>query len=114
MKKTVRVIAAAAICLAAQNSFAYITFGAPDCGQWLKANSVAQARDESWLLGFLSGMNASAFGKVDVLEPLSSARQAVVWMDNYCRKNPLSNVNDGGIRLFWELEDKANKVKSRK
>ena len=115
MKTSIRVITAATICLAAQNSLAYITFGAPDCGQWLTEKT--QAR-RTWLLGFLSGMNAAHTAsknfKVDPLDQLSSGEQAYVWMDNYCKKNPLNDLSAGGIDLYIELMDREAKAKARK
>jgi hypothetical protein len=104
MKKTVRVIAAAAICLAAQSSFAQgtTTFGAADCGQWLAEKTLAR---RAWLAGYLSGMNKvhTVLAKGDPLGQLSSMDQAFAWMDNYCRKNPLETISVGGFDLFIEL-----------
>ena len=111
MKTLIRVITAAAICLAAQSSFAQKTFGAPDCGQWLAGSDGAKALNKAWLLGYLSGLSVSGVEKPDPLTALSSAKQAYVWMDNYCRKNPLNDVPTGSNELFREL---ANKVKAGK
>ena len=43
----------------------------------------------------------------DPLDGLSSAQQAFLWMDNYCRANPLKNVSDGASDLFLELQNKS-------
>lgn len=79
------------------------TFGVPDCGQWLKQNSAVR---KAWLMGFLTGQSAAwdRFGqKGDPLGKLNSAEQAYVWMDNYCKTNPLNSVAEGGYELFSEL-----------
>lgn len=83
---------------------AYTTFGAPDCGKWVNAPSNQQ---KAWLLGFMSGMNANHQvlrpELKDPLDPLNSADQIFLWMDNYCKANPLKTVGDGGVALFTEL-----------
>jgi hypothetical protein len=110
MKTSIRVIAAVAICLAAQSSFSQTIFGAPDCGQWLAEKSTYR---KAWLSGYLSGLNSAHYITYDrdPLDLLSSMDQAFAWMDNYCRKNPLEKVSIGGFILFVELvkKDKARK-----
>jgi hypothetical protein len=110
MKTSIQIIAAAAICLAAQSSFSQTGFGSPDCGKWLADKSPLQ---KIWLSGFLSGMNAvhNAAFKRDPLDELSSMDQAYAWMDNYCKKNPLERINVGGFELFVELMKKEAKRK---
>jgi hypothetical protein len=39
----------------------------------------------------------------DPLRKLNSVDQAFLWMDYYCRANPLTNVSDGATRLYVEL-----------
>jgi hypothetical protein len=83
------------------------SFGVPDCGQWISQPTPWQ---KSWLLGFLTGTNVlwNVTNQIphDPLDALSSAEQAYVWMDNYCRKNPLEKVMRGGWELFFELVKK--------
>lgn len=56
------------------SSQSFTTFGTPDCGEWIKQNSV---RDKSWLLGYLSGINSEPLNqKYDALNELNSAQQA--------------------------------------
>ena len=82
-------------------------FGGPDCGEW-----VAQANNskKTWLLGYMSGLNV--MHDVENLKPqnplnkLNSADQIFLWMDNYCKNNPLKTVIDGGWALFKELRKK--------
>ena len=80
------------------------TFGRPDCGQWFSMKTTSS----QWLLGFLSGLNSGlASPKKDYLNSLNSADQAILWMDNYCRNNPLSSVQIGANTLFEELMKKT-------
>jgi len=79
-----------------------MSFGDSDCGQWV-ANPEGR---KSWLMGYLSGMNSATADptkNIDHLKKLKSAQQAYLWVDKYCRENPLKNVSDGGIALFIEL-----------
>ncbi len=115
MKTPIRIIAAAAICLAAQSSFARetTTIGTPDCGQWLTEKTPIR---KIWLAGFLSGMNVfhMATSNRDPLDGLSSMDQAYAWMDSYCGKNPLNNIGHGGLDLFIELIERSKNTKARK
>jgi len=101
-------------CCLAQPVFGQTTFGTRDCGQWMKrTDSVAtKSHNESWLVGFMSGLSTMYWigveknNKHDPLEKVNSAEQLFLWMDNYCNKNPLNRVSQGGLALFMELRDK--------
>lgn len=82
-----------------------VSFGGADCGQWF--NEAKRLNAKIWLSGYLSGLN-SAIGKKfgDPLSKLSSMEQAFLWVDNYCRANPLSTVHEAGNDLYIELRDK--------
>lgn len=83
------------------------TFGSPDCGQWV-AEKASHRR--GWLMGYLSGMNvihnATNGTPRNPLAALSSPDQAYLWMDNWCKANPLKQVSEGGMELFVELMGK--------
>lgn len=94
-----------ALLLSHSLSYGMISFGSYDCGQWFVKKEPAKA----WLLGYLSGMNAMLANdkiKYDPLDKLNSAEQAFLWMDNYCKTNPLKSVFDGGVELLLELQKK--------
>ncbi|MFM2434454.1 MAG: putative exported protein [Pseudomonadota bacterium] len=78
--------------------------GAPPCENWVKArnenNSWLARVFQGWLVGYLSGL---AVGRdKDVLGETDSS-SIDLWMDNYCKANPLKDVGDGGIYLYFEL-----------
>jgi hypothetical protein len=86
---------------------AVISIGAPDCGEWLKDTGARGEMNKSWLLGFVSGLNLDGRNEnQNPLRKISSAKQIYVWMDNYCRKNPLKTLHDGGQDLIIELDNK--------
>jgi len=77
-------------------------FGNFDCGRWFKAPDA-----KTWLLGFLSGVSAMTPAHIgDPLSKLGSVDQAYLWMDNYCRKNPLNSIDRGAAALMLELKAK--------
>ena len=78
--------------------------GKYDCGEWF-----TKAEPKTWLLGYLSGFNVGTLSQMgfplnyDPLKKLNSSDQAYLWMDNYCRANPLKTVLDGALNLYKEL-----------
>jgi hypothetical protein len=85
-------------------AFSQVTnIGNSDCGEWV-ATSKTNPAMRAWLLGFMSGVNAGLSNpKNDRLSKINSAAQIFLWMDNYCAKNPLKSVHEGGNELFREL-----------
>jgi hypothetical protein len=70
-----------------------------DCGQWFQN---PHAKD--WLAGYVSGLSAAlAKDNQDPLKKLNSGAQLFLWMDNYCKANPLDKVSDGAHALYAEL-----------
>lgn len=97
--------AALAIALVAPSSYGQTIIGTFDCGQWVKSHTPVQ---NAWLMGYLSGINfANARINYDPLGAVTSADQVIVWMDNYCHKNPLSDLYRAAFVLYMELEQKA-------
>lgn len=64
-------------------------------------------------MGYLTGLNmmwdARRGTPGNPLNQLGSSKQAFLWMDNYCKANPLNSVADGGMDLILELAEKAKK-----
>ena len=81
--------------------------GIYDCGQWLK-DSRYRTSYEMWAIGYLSGLNASSSTvlKTDFLSKINSSEQAFLYLDNYCQKNPLKNIQAGLNLLAIELSSK--------
>lgn len=78
--------------------------GRVDCAKWLKGRvePIGAVIVQAYLIGTLNGI---AFGeRIDFWRMRGgiSQDQAVLWMDNYCRANPLSTVMRGAAALFDE------------
>lgn len=80
------------------------SIGRPDCGEWVLAKDVYK---RGWLFGYLTAMNA--MWNADQKQPfnplgaISSPDQAVLWVDRYCAINPMKDVGEAAIDLFFEL-----------
>ena len=85
-----------------------ISFGKFNCGQWSEGdNSLIKL----WLVGFLGGLNVGARTTLakpgpDPLRHLGQANQVFLWMDNYCKANPLNTVREGAQAIYDELKNK--------
>ena len=95
--------------LLSQPVFGQAVFGGSDCGQWAnrRDSAISKTAAELWLAGYMSGINSmyvTYSKRADALNKVDSLEQMVLWMDNYCNKNPLSNISIGGFELFRELE----------
>ena len=97
-------------CCFVQTAFGQTGFGVRDCGQWIARTDATGKRGlESWLSGYLTGVNAGHWlnqNNDDPLKKINSVSQIYLWMDIYCQKNPLSNIGAGGIELLIELQQK--------
>ena len=71
------------------------------CGQWISEKGTWEgAGSNRWLLGFLSGLAAGS-GK-DILKALDN-ESVYLWVDNYCRVNPLRGLDEAGWELYSSL-----------
>jgi hypothetical protein len=82
--------------------FAGGTFGSVDCGQWIKDTETMKSRNKTWLVGYMSGLNIADSQDRDSLAKVS-APQIWLWMDNFCKANPLKDIVYGGEELMIEL-----------
>ena len=89
--------------LVTSNANAVTGFGVPDCGEWITKHSVAH---KSWLLGYISASSSyvDSYENKDPYSKITSAEQIFLWMDNYCKANPLNDVRAGAIMLGYELD----------
>lgn len=87
-------------------SWAVNVRGPTSCGDWVKERKVNRALSwqyQMWLVGYLSGASTGLgveFWKKGGNE--LDAESVYLWMDNYCRANPLKDTHDGADSLFLE------------
>ena len=104
--------AAIAVALASASATAGPTgIGPIDCGSWFLAEQRLQ--NHSWLDGYLSGVSmtwaALKQRPQDPLSEIKNSNQAYLWMDSYCKANPLSHVHVGAAVLWAELASGVGK-----
>lgn len=101
MKKSMLVFL---VCMtSSMGALAQTGFGGSDCGEWVRTPTEGKRQ---WLLGYMSGLSTMHYlnrRNDDPLDKINSADQIYVWMDNYCKANPLKTVRTGGQELFIEL-----------
>lgn len=82
--------------------------GNRSCGFWVKHRAEGgwpTLVEENWLFGFLSGL-ATGTDK-DILQS-TDAESITLWMDNYCKANPLSSISAGAQAMFAELVNRKH------
>ncbi len=83
-----------AAALSASQPVVIIGPGLERCGIWLEArreNGPEMIALSAWLGGYLSAHNQYGFGNGDVLGG-ARLEDARLWIDNYCRANPMRQV----------------------
>ena len=84
-------------------SHAYTEYGSGinSCGSWVKWRKTKSGwhQDGQWVSGFIS---AAGYYGMELKTVDSDA--VLVFMDNYCQKNPLNAISGGAKALAKELE----------
>lgn len=88
--------------------------GAYACREWTserKANSTRSKMTSTWILGFLSGVNATpASPPRDILSGVS-IDELLSWVDKFCTENPSTNIGSAAAKLADELRARAREKK---
>jgi hypothetical protein len=100
----VALVVAVGISSAASDSFGVTVRGSQSCGVWLSVQQKnARLQSETWLIGFLSGIAVA----LDSNFLKGTDNESIfLWMDNFCRKNPLEQIGNGASELAVELIEK--------
>ena len=76
------------------------------CGTWVSTRAKGQAaKAEAWILGFLSGSNLESL-MPDFLTG-KDANGIEIWIDNYCRANPLASIITAAVDLRNKLQSES-------
>ena len=84
----------------ASNGNAVEYMGVTSCEEWVNRHSTNDSSMEEWLLGYLSGIAAGK--NIDLLGG-AERKSLFLWMDKYCKKNPLKRIDSGAHDLASEL-----------
>lgn len=105
------ILRAAALCLTAtilvtghSHAQGVIVEGGLDCGEWVEARTKSTSGHiEHYLLGLMNGLALGHGVEFWRADGTKISRKAVyLWMDGYCRQNPLSHVVTGAVSLYME------------
>ena len=73
------------------------------CGEYVRADVTSRRWYESWLMGYISGVNTARSGKEDFSNavPPTAIGQ---WLDNYCKGNPMATFHEAVEAMISELK----------
>ena len=89
------------------------SFADTSCGAWVKSSGdeLGRAQYLSWFRGFVSGYN---FGDPDnqvLLSVMPNNETLSLYVDKYCRENPLSPFISAMFKLVQELKERQSPQK---
>ena len=115
MKKLILIIALALVSTGAWGGeYTWIGHGGTGCGKFVARSLVKDAEwfdNMQWVTGFISGGNAERVrsgGNSNVGNGVDG-ESLVLWIENYCRENPLDHLDQATDALVDELIEKADK-----
>lgn len=84
-----------------QSVFAINVRGATSCGDWVQERQLkGSTTRQTWVVGYLSGLAVGS--EVDFIGKKDNP-SLFLWIDNYCRANPLKDIDDAANELALEL-----------
>ena len=110
MRAVVVLVALAAIGMQASPSppMAIFSFQDTSCGAWVKSGTDESARAQyiSWFRGFVSGHNFGNPGNQVQLERMPDPATLALYVDKYCRDNPLMPFVSASFDLVREIRER--------
>jgi hypothetical protein len=89
------------------NSYAYVNVPKIDCAKWIEARETKRSSlFENFVYGFVSG--SSMTSGVEVWERGGNQirpEQLYLWMDKFCRNNPVDVVTHGSVVFINEISN---------
>ena len=67
-----------------------LSSGAKTCGAFVKTDAQGKQLDLAWAIGFISGINSRSSGTQRVVGERWDPAASLVWLENYCSRNPLA------------------------
>ena len=74
--------------------------GAQSCGVWIEDREAKRFPVQAWVIGYLSGIASATDSNFLQATDLPSI---ALWVDKFCRANPLKDISDAGNELAREL-----------
>jgi len=83
------------------------------CGDWVHARKVGgvnQTADATWISGYITAYNLQTPDVYSIIGNTTDMKSVYLWMDQYCRENPLSRMVEGMQVLTYELWPKRKRT----
>jgi len=95
----------ASTALAEGPAIAVFSYEDSSCGTWVKSADVtwARAQYDSWFRGFVSGYNYGNPNNQVALGQMPNSQTIHLFIDKYCRDNPLNTFVSAAFKLIEEL-----------
>lgn len=94
----------------ASQSYEILGVGSKSCGAWTIARraTIGTGVEDayaylSWIQGFLTALNYTRKFQTADISKHTDGHGMQVWVDNYCAKNPLANLDDAAFALAITL-----------
>ena len=105
ISRTATLFLIATILTAPVNAQVYIE-GSVDCGSWVEGRTrETSVVIEAYLIGLINGLTLGhqvEFWRAGPSATSLSRESVYLWMDGFCRQNPLNGVVQGAIALYQE------------
>ena len=88
--------------MAAYTHYFYFEMG---CGDYISTSGSNRSQLNTGIAGFITGINYSKGRMTNAV----SAKSLYLWVENYCKENPLDRFADALSELDYELEGRAGK-----
>jgi len=83
--------------------FVVLGIGSESCGTYISERRLGRDNPyRGWITGYLSAYNESSKNTYNMLGN-SDVEAAMLWIENYCNKNPLSSFSQASQALLTEL-----------
>ncbi len=89
-------------------NFIALSPGGSSCGQVIeeyRKDSTSYQFMKAWVNGYFSAINYKVYDGENILHG-TDAESAMLWIRNYCQKNPLNALAGAAVSLYIELRDK--------
>lgn len=92
---------------AQEDRFSLVGAGSMSCGKYSAQSTDAGTAMiyQTWVQGFLSGLNVARKAKELPLKQLPDFETIKLYLDKYCRDNPLGHPYTGALQMFVELPE---------
>lgn len=104
------------LALAQDKPISVFSYEDTSCGAWVKSAAVTEGRAQyhSWFRGFVSGYNVGNPENQVHLERMPNLQTLDLFIDKYCRENPLNPFISAAFKLVEEIREQPGPQKTKR